>query len=58
MTVGGYFFGERTILDAMLLGAGDYRIGALAAETAEVAGDAVSADTKSEVEEQFPALAK
>lgn len=57
VTVTGYFLGERTILDAMLLGEGEYRVAALAAETSELAGDVVSDDTRAEVEQQLPALA-
>jgi len=58
VTVDGYFIGERTIFETMLYGEGEYRLDQLAAETKEVEGDVVASETKSEVEEQFPALAK
>ena len=53
VTVTGYAAGERTVLRTMLLGAGEYRVDALAAETAEIAGDVVETETKDEVDTQL-----
>jgi fatty acid desaturase len=57
VTVTGYAFGDRTILGAMLLGEGEYRLDALAAETREIAGEVVSDDTREEVDAQLATAA-
>jgi fatty acid desaturase len=54
VTLDGYFFGKRTVLRTMLLGAGEYRE-ELAARKDELAGEVVSDDTRVEVVDQLGA---
>jgi fatty acid desaturase len=53
VTVTGYFLGARTVVGTMLLGEGQYRVDALAADTRELTEQVVSPEMGEEVDAQL-----